>query len=64
MDDSAPSDKDGIQPNEWENINLADLTHLNVYVQDNILKSGYPIPFLALNMHWSEPLSPGIPDGR
>ena len=55
---------DGINPNDWENLSLADLTHLNCYARDKLLGIGYQIPFVALNMHWAEPLSPAIPDGR
>ena len=64
MDHTKLFQKDGIQPDEWENLSLGDLTHLNCYVRNNTLKGGYQLPFLALNVHWAEALSPGIPDGR
>ena len=64
MDHSRILEKDGIEPSEWENMSLSDLTHLNVYARNKALKGGYQIPFLALNMHWAEAMSPGIPDGR
>ena len=64
MDHARMHEKEGIQPGEWENLSLSDLTHLNTYIRNNTLKGGYQIPFLALNVHWAETMSPGIPDGR
>ena len=58
------SPQDGIDPNEWENYSLGDLTHINCYIRDRLLAGGYQVPFIALNMHWAEPLCPSIPDGR
>ena len=64
MDHEHTYQRDGIDPDEWENISYSDLAHLNRYARDKLLGSKQPIDFVALNMHWAEPIGPSIPDGR
>ena len=49
---------------EWEQLGLTDLVHLNEYTKEKILSGGYKTTFHALDVHWVEPICPGIPDGR
>ena len=52
------------RPTEWQKMGMDDLECLNTYSRCKIDAKGPNLPFYALNRHWAEPISPGIPDGR
>ena len=62
----------GINPHDWQNLSLNDLTQINRDTQERLRQQpGYSnetvdplLEFFALNSYWTDPLCPGIPDGR
>ena len=64
----------GINPNDWRNLSLNDLTQINQNANQRMQKvqesnqinpqDRHLYTFYALQMHWVDPLCPAIPDGR
>ena len=64
----------GINPTDWRNLSLNDLTEINrsanlrmqkVLDSNQLSEQDRKIfTFHALQMHWVDPLCPAIPDGR
>ena len=74
MTSAKPPNVSGIDPHSWQNLSLNDLTEINRKTNARLQKMrDHTVPeseqdplleFFALNMHWVDPLCPGIPDGR
>ena len=64
----------GINPSDWRNLSLNDLTQINQSGHQRMQKMQEKknldpdekklYTFYALQMHWVDPLCPAIPDGR
>lgn len=74
MDNEGSYQGAGINPSDWRNLSLNDLTEINRSANLRMQKMlNSPqlsaddrklFTFHALNMHWVDPLCPAIPDGR
>ena len=74
MDNEQAYQGAGINPSDWRNLSLNDLTEINrsasVRMQKMLNSTQLSdedrkiFTFHALQMHWVDPLCPAIPDGR